>query len=742
MEVYYDCEGEKISHSDLSIPKAMDFANCITSSEYVELLGCYKVSEQMESVKFVAQVELGQLKVNDIRNVEILCVQFDAKDKTMPEVLALRKDFPQVPHINQRDTEFPRSLCLYSKGYEELKIDWTSLFFLERIREWLAQTAKGELHKADQPLEPILLSTQGDIVVPKDINDESLLVVRQVDFVGNRMSLVVEEANADAIPSSIGFVALQIKTRPQTHGVIRSRPQTLFDLHELLLEAGTNLLKHIDTKLIAIKERKEHARLLNSRLIIIVELPKTREQEGIVESTERRAFVTEFTALNIGIRLDLWDYIKVINNVGYIHRRDTEKVGKDILIDTLNAMEAFSPKTGQILNGVGIQKSPSICCFGVGALGSHIVLNMARAGYDNWTLIDNDMLYPHNLARHALTGSFVGRQKSRSMACMVNDVFGKNAAKGFTIDFLYSDADTDEYKGAVEAINASDVIIDATTSTAMSRLLSYGIEHSARRISAFLNPSGSSLVMLAEDRERKHRLDEIEMQYYRTLALEQELNEHLKTQDGDIRYANTCKDVSSRLPQNSIALHSAIAANAISQVIPIVQGKIQIWKNDFKNQCLRSFEYECSDFYALKENGWTIKYDSHFLNKVHSARIAKLPNETGGILIGSYDMDKKVVYVLDAILSPMDSVEYPTVYIRGHKKLRKKVEEVEKITLGRLTYVGEWHSHPDGCTCEASFMDRVAFNSQKKEMEKSGYPTMMAIVGQNDKMNCYIAEID
>jgi tRNA A37 threonylcarbamoyladenosine dehydratase len=41
------------------------------------------------------------------------------------------------------------------------------------------------------------------------------------------------------------------------------------------------------------------------------------------------------------------------------------------------------------------------CLFGAGALGSQLMNNLSRAGFGRWTIVDNDKLLPHNLARNA-----------------------------------------------------------------------------------------------------------------------------------------------------------------------------------------------------------------------------------------------------------------------------------------------------------------------------------------------------
>src|SRR5690606_31714713 len=64
-----------------------------------------------------------------------------------------------------------------------------------------------------------------------------------------------------------------------------------------------------------------------------------------------------------------------------------------------------------------------ITCVGVGALGSQVVQNLARAGYGEWVLVDDDVLLPHNLSRHALSSAFLGVNKAKALSHVLNQFF-------------------------------------------------------------------------------------------------------------------------------------------------------------------------------------------------------------------------------------------------------------------------------------------------------------------------------
>ena len=136
--------------------------------------------------------------------------------------------------------------------------------------------------------------------------------------------------------------------------------------------------------------------------------------------------------------------------------------------------------------------------------------------------------------------------------------------------------------------------------------------------------------------------------------------------------------------------------------------------------------------------GWRIRTDKALLTKFSELRAGKLPNETGGVLIGAHDMQRHIVYLVDTIPSPPDSEEWLAVYIRGCKGLATEVREFETRTAGNLTYTGEWHSHPDGASVLPSQDDIKAFSWLSANMLSAGLPPIMMIVAQGGRTAIFI----
>lgn len=86
------------------------------------------------------------------------------------EVFALRKSFPVLMHQNHGTRDGAASLCLYFEPTRTVMRTWTPQRFLRRIQWWLEQSAKGELHPADQPMEHLFFASKYELVLPWNLD--------------------------------------------------------------------------------------------------------------------------------------------------------------------------------------------------------------------------------------------------------------------------------------------------------------------------------------------------------------------------------------------------------------------------------------------------------------------------------------------------------------------------------------------------------------------------------------------
>ena len=342
---------------------------------------------------------------------------------------------------------------------------------------------------------------------------------------------------------------------------------------------------------------------------------------------------------------------------------------------------------------------------------------------------------PHNVARHALDGRFVGVNKAEAVAFSAGTAtFENDGFQWLDADFLLTGWKSDEAK---EALSSAEVIVDMTASVAVQRHLARDTDSQARRICAFLTPSGADLVVLAEDEHRRFRLDALEMQYYRALLHESDLAGHIEAQTAIHRYARSCGDTTSSIPQDFVALHAATASRQLKEFLVEGEPLISVWRADTKCR-VRYVPIEVRNVIEFKLGQWTIVLDDGLREHLSRAREERLPNETGGVLLGSFDFERQIMYLVDTLQSPPDSEERPNLYIRGCTGLRNAMSAVTTKTGGMLEYVGEWHSHPRGVGTNPSEYDLSAFDWLTALMSKDGLPAVMMIAGSAGEVSLFV----
>jgi hypothetical protein len=89
------------------------------------------------------------------------------------------------------------------------------------------------------------------------------------------------------------------------------------------------------------------------------------------------------------------------------------------------------------------------------------------------------------------------------------------------------------------------------------------------------------------------------------------------------------------------------------------------------------------------------------------------PLETGGVLIGHINWGIRTIYVTGLLPPPTDSEFRTDEFVLGIQGLKKQISTIEKITSYTLTYLGTWHSHPNGGG--ASGMDRKTLAELTRE---------------------------
>ena len=650
----------------------------------------------------------------------------------MQETFALREDFPAgLPHVNLATYEHPRSLCLTDRPFEELRGMWTPAQYLRLVREWLRLTALGELHAADQPLEPLIFGA-GHVILPNELRRGRSAI--GLSSRGAHFGRPVWRAVpiADALADERPVVVAVVRTQPCTHGVIRWTPRTLADLHDLL--APTDDIRAQIAA--ALRAWKDLGYPLAVFVAIALLVPTRRSDEAEPEVEQPWMFLTATSIAAMGEALGLWT----------VDAEDETQPAAPIgdggaSVRLLPALAYFDLRCEDAarFNGRPGADERRFVAIGAGSLGSQVLDAAARAAFGHWTVIDEDLLLPHNVARHALTRRSLGFDKALSMAVSMGETAeDANEHRWITANILKPGQ---QAEAVAQACAEAAVIVDMSASVAVARAICHDIESPARRISLYLNPTGTDIVLLAESSDRLIPLDAVEMQYYRAVRTEPALAGTLAGAVARERYGRSCRDVSSHLPHARIAALAGIGVQSLQGAVDETAAAVRVWRQDATSLAVIAVDVPVHPVVAQEINGWRIVTDLGLLTQLYAAREAKLPNETGGVLLGHVDVARRIVYVADTLPSPQDSHEWPTLYIRGTAGLREGVEAAQAATGGQLHYIGEWHSHPRGHPPRPSLDDLQVFAWIREALAVDDLPAVMGIVGEGG-LALFVGSID
>ncbi|WP_438479701.1 ThiF family adenylyltransferase [Oleiharenicola lentus] len=666
-------------------------------------------------------------KINKTERVEIRMPD----DDSIPRVYALRKTLPALPHTMAGESPYPRQLCLYERPWSEERTNWSPRSFVERVRRWFSGTADGTLHPDDQPLEPVLQHSPLNIVLPaipfapgvRCRLERLFILARRREF------LVARRERPEGLAADVKPFPVVIVQAPTVHhGLMHRLPLTLGDLESLLAGMGGSLVQAIATQLEKIRD--EVKALPEQPLLLVLELPKTRQPGGPVETVEHRAFFVGKTLAEVFAT----ETVQVKEGALYVPKTkelfmDPSRL-KTVQILPLSVRWHLNPESAAAMNGHR-SSSLKIVSIGAGALGSQVSNNLWRGGFGEWTIVDDDHYEAHNPARHLFSSEAVGLPKAAVLAKTMAAVFPDRPEPGHLV-CNYLSAGTEAGKLSM-ALKSAELILDFSASVTVERRLAVDEQTNARRASVFLNQRGDESVLLIEDTERHQNLFWLEALYYRAVAYDPHLRGHFDDAGAVAhRYGNGCREISTVVPQDGVALHAAQLSHAIRKASAARQAAVVVYRWSRDTGATTVVSVPMASPYAVTSAGWQILLHPEVVIRLAALRGENLPNETGGVLMGLVDRTHRSIAVVGLMPAPSDSMVWPTSFSRGSNGLSAEVARLGKRTLGNLTYLGEWHSHPEGCDSSPSAQDVIAVAMCAPNTRADALPTLMMIVAADD----------
>ena len=727
--------GEVIEVDDLTSSAAASFARFVDrhAGELAAVVALRRGGAG-ELVELTFRTGRPQQSVVPIRRTERIGVRFAGGD-SMPFVYVLRSDFPDTAHQNLTAEGSPRAICIDDRGWAEARLTWTPAELVQRILAWFRRAAEGALHDARQPVDPLMFGTGYNIIMSRALidNADTQDLVAVPDDTGTLMR-VVPRSQLEGRTLALPLTVAAYRVPPAQMVRLSFAPGNLGSLAHLLTARGIDLFADLRTRLAEwLNDAHTNAARINSCLAVVVEMPIT-SPDGTQQGTDFRAFVTAEKVGDIAVALGIAHKVESKDQggaAGFVTALTAGAVDESALIAMavlpVEVHATFDRDLATRLAGRTIPDERKAVIVGGGAIGAHVAPCLAREGRFRWTVIDDDVLLPHNLARHIGFGGDVTRRKSELLAGALANILDDevSVATAITAQVGVEGQRNDDVDAALDG---ADIIVDASASLLAERFLS-DHKSKARRFSIFFSPAGDAAVLLAEPIDRSVTLRDLEAQYLRHVVREEALAGHLETPVRTFAYTGACRAITNLIPESRVMALSGLVAEGLGRAVDSDEGIIRIWSLGTEGQ-VRSFSYPAEDVRRFDVDGWQVSLDTGLRSRIAAMRDECLPNETGGILLGVVDIPARKIHLADAAKAPADSTGSPTGFVRGTDGVQQMIDRSMAETQGQLRYVGEWHSHPPLVGVMPSVTDLSQINWLATIFDMDTLPGLMLIAGE------------
>lgn len=657
--------------------------------------------------------------IEGIKGIEPVVLYFPVDYPVDAPKPYLRKDFRNnLPHINPfRGPAGEVSPCVYYGSAEDLIAQPGGIdLLLNQIVDWLYKAALGELINAKQGWEPQRRDElEGYLIIDRASLTDKAEKGEAVGIFKSRMLFDLEKLRRDFIS---GFVAniffddpcegdhklnlVQNIDRPlfrhdtafvesccviaQSEGVIDDyKPNDVHDLEGLLA-----LAKSFGCQ-------DEIARF-SSELV--------RHSSGVEDCT----IVSLFTVLLLVKRpsniiggdspFELLPYRVTLF-------RQPLVVGKGWTVDMASPVMALANRDRVSrtilakLNGLSdVENGPNIHLLGCGSVGSKIALHLARSGRGPFSIYDNEILEPHNAARHALfdVGFLPGQTKVQALGYALTELDA--AVQPINIEIR-------KLIGSSKVLNLLDpknsFLIDATASIPVADQISSNSKLSIPVVQVGLYARGKLSFVAAENPDRSVRLCDFHPLIWDRCIDDDELSSILSDPTGTERVpvGQGCNSSTMIMADHVVSEHTSGMSAIIEKMI--ADGRpdaATLWlgrRFGGPGISWRETTFDGMICPNIEEtDGWEIRISATAHNEIDRLAKEHSPSEHGGVLFGAISLLHRRMVVTRVLPAPEGSQFDRGRFVMSAVGLKETVTKLNKLTNGNLVYLGTWHSHPKG----------------------------------------------
>jgi hypothetical protein len=689
----------------------------------------------------------------DIREEEPIILVFPRNHYPYqgPRVYSNRRDFPrnQLPHLNPVYPFLPISFCLYRGNFNDWMAEHNIADVVALTQQWLSDAARNRLIPPGDGWEAMRIDEAIGIAIYPPEQVESY-IQQQWNLTNGKDGFAIlhcrlrSDKSPDAMTKRYGISVelLDFVEAKKADKVVkdilelnRSSSPNLFERHLLGILIWPTADHICDSYFANIPRNLEELFQWEATR----GMPLARAIQVYVRNRYR---LIDVIPIMLGVRrpfnlIGRTSDIELINLFVLLHKTliNNNTWDKDAKIFPLSHRTPLTTAMArEISRSQGLESQKFLIC-GCGAVGSKLVLQLARSGCTNLTLVDDDELSPHNLVRHALLGNSVGRNKAVALRDEITAMFREKlhvqAIEGNGINTLLADK---------KKLRDHTLLIDTTASTAFLRaVIDLKLPDEMRVIRAELAHEGQIGVLGIEGSHRNPRLDDVYAHLFDLACENANLSHWLQKEQiaarNELRFEEVaigigCHTDTMRLADDVISFHAAYFSRGFTSRAsePSDEGYLQVSFLDAEND-ISSLKIEVPKFLVIHPHtapDWEVRITEGARQTIDELVRQAGQNETGGVLIGRMNPIRKTIHVTKALPPPPDSQSTPYMFVRGIQDVWDSVREITSTTGNFIYYVGEWHSHPMG-NGQMSQRDKETARQLQSVLRPADIPTHILI---------------
>lgn len=695
---------------------------------------------------------LGNFKNLDIRQIEPIILVFDLNNYPVsaPKVYSDRLDFPKnnLAHLYVAVDNRPPAFCYVRGNADEWYANKRIEDLVIRISNWLRDAATGELTENGEQYEPLRLEGYSGSIIYDYDTILSVINSSVATHFGKRLAIALFEHSNTEDQNTYKFTKLITDKNALT---------TIKEVDEERKKGKEDVTKkkYYFTYILWNDEsdiKSEYEVNIPSSWTGFISFCKFYN----IEYKEFEKFITTFSDINdniyfpviIGIHRPK-QLIGYSSNIEFVNLRfrmysddlKDEKIVNDIPISMLMHSQPLTHKLASKISGYDIINHDRSAVFGCGAIGSKIIMHLAKAGQTNLTLIDPDLVSPHNLVRHSLFADDIGKNKADALSEKIKKMFPfelPNVISGPSFkEGLIDKKETFDYYSWVLDFTASDAFFN--------KLVTLKSLHDCNVASASITNFGNLGIMYKEGESRNPRIDDLQVHLYslsennkiiQNWLIEEQLT--INSNNLLVQVGVGCNSETTILSDDKISSHASYFSGGLKKEMfknskkgKIYLNQITEEKEDYliQNQVITVNPFKV--YQAVNDPSWEIRFKSEIVEDL-MLKFKKNKDETGGVFIGVCNYKTKTIHITGIIIAPPDSKANHFQFIRGHAGLSDKISNIESKSGGQIGYIGEWHTHPNGPNF-LSDQDMSSVENHKKECSNllPPLPVFLTIVTPN-----------